>query len=146
MSAAAELKARINTIEESYELFLAYAAQGVSGDRATKSAGQVRTFLERSVAALPELADLFQQVVGDLGVENAERYSAFIEVLRRDAQDALAAFRLVAAQQAISSQMIDNLNALIHVRALLTDIFLIDEIISPPPVTPPPPAEASQGG
>jgi hypothetical protein len=29
----------------------------------------------------------------------------------------------------ISSQMIDNINASIHVRALLTDVFIIDEVI-----------------
>jgi hypothetical protein len=35
---------------------------------------------------------------------------------------------LVLAQPAISSQLVDNLNASIHLRALLTDLFLIDEI------------------
>jgi len=35
----------------------------------------------------------------------------------------------VLAQPIISSQLIDNLNASIHLRALLTDLFLIDEII-----------------
>ena len=33
------------------------------------------------------------------------------------------------AQPSISSQLIDNLNASIHVRALLIDLFLIDEIL-----------------
>ena len=41
----------------------------------------------------------------------------------------LAAMRLVLAQPSISSQLVDNLNASIHVRALLTDLFLIDEIL-----------------
>ena len=41
----------------------------------------------------------------------------------------LAALQLVMAQPSISSQTIDNLNASIHVRALLTDLFLIDEIL-----------------
>jgi hypothetical protein len=36
---------------------------------------------------------------------------------------------LVLAQPSISSQTVDNLNASIHVRALLTDLFLIDEIV-----------------
>jgi len=36
---------------------------------------------------------------------------------------------MVLAQPSIHSQMIDNLNANIHVRALLTDLFLIDEIL-----------------
>jgi len=35
----------------------------------------------------------------------------------------------VAAQSSVSSQLIDNLNANIHFRALLTDLFLVDELI-----------------
>ena len=45
------------------------------------------------------------------------------------AQDYEAALRLVRAQPSISSQLIDNLNASIHVRALLMDLFLVDEIL-----------------
>ena len=131
MSAAEELKARIDTIEESYEFFLAYAAQGVSGEQATKSSGQVREFLQRSETAVPELADLFVKVVEKQQVDQPQFYRDFIEVLRRDAADALSAIRLVLAQRSISSQMVDNLNAMIHLRALLTDVFLIDEILSP---------------
>ena len=133
MSAADELKARIDAIEESYEFFLAYAAQGVSGEQATKSTGQIREFLQRSEAALPELADGFVKLVDEARaaqqIEEPERYHSFIEVLRRDAADALSAIQLVLAQPAISSQMVDNLNAMIHLRALLTDVFLIDEIL-----------------
>ena len=131
MSAADELKARIDTIEESYEFFLAYAAQGVSGEQATKSSGQVREFLQRSDIVLPELADLFAKVVEERQVDQPKHYKDFIDVLRRDAGDALSAIRLVLAQRSISSQMVDNLNAMIHLRALLTDLFLIDEILSP---------------
>ncbi len=34
---------------------------------------------------------------------------------------------LVLTQPTISSQLVDNLNASIHLRSLLTDLFLIDE-------------------
>ncbi len=61
----------------------------------------------------------------------------FLAVLDRDARDAQAAVQLVLAQPAISSQLIDNLNASIHLRALLTDLFLIDEIVRPHDATPP---------
>ena len=40
---------------------------------------------------------------------------------------ARAAFRFVLVQRSIGSQIVDNLNASIHVRALLTDLFLLDE-------------------
>jgi hypothetical protein len=35
----------------------------------------------------------------------------------------------VLEQVSISSQLVDNLNASIHLRALLTDLFLIDEVL-----------------
>ena len=63
------------------------------------------------------------------GLEPAERYEAFFAVLDRDARDSLAAMELVLAQPAISSQLIDNLNASIHLRAMLTDLFLVGEIL-----------------
>jgi hypothetical protein len=50
-------------------------------------------------------------------------------VLNRDARDSLAAVELVLVQPSISSQLVDNLNASIHLRALLTDLFLIDELL-----------------
>jgi hypothetical protein len=55
-------------------------------------------------------------------------------VLQCDALDSLASIELVLAQTTISSQLVDNLNASIHLRALLTDLFLIDEIFKPQPV------------
>lgn len=58
-----------------------------------------------------------------------EKYEAFLKVLERDAQSSTAAIELVLAQPVISSQLIDNLNASIHLRALLTDLFLITEIL-----------------
>ena len=42
---------------------------------------------------------------------------------------AQAAIRMVLMQPGISSQLVDNLNASIHVRALLTDVFLLDEAV-----------------
>ena len=63
-----------------------------------------------------------------LGLDAAP-FSAFIGVLDRDARDAQAAARMVLAQAVIASQTVDNFNANIHVRALLTDLFLIDEIL-----------------
>ena len=59
----------------------------------------------------------------------ADKYQAFFAVLARDAQSSLVAIELVLAQPAISSQLIDNLNASLHLRALLTDLFLITEIL-----------------
>jgi len=44
-----------------------------------------------------------------------------------DAKKAYAAIDLVLTQKNISSEIVDNLNASIHLRALLTDLFLLSE-------------------
>jgi hypothetical protein len=124
-----ELAERCNTIEETYEFMLAYAAQGLPGDPSNKTGSQLTEFLRRSDAALSGLADLFRTIVRREAIEPADKYDAFIDVLERDARDAQAALQLAMVQPAISSQLVDNLNASIHLRALLTDLFLIDEIV-----------------
>jgi len=119
-----DFQRRCDAIEESYEFMLAYAAQGLS-----EGGGQAREFLQRAAAALSGLAEVLARLVSQERLERPERYRAFLAVLDRDARDALAAVELVLAQPAISSQLVDNLNASIHVRALLTDLFLIDELL-----------------
>lgn len=120
---------RCDAIEECYEFMLAYAAQGTPDDKSSRSGSQLRELMTRAVNAASGLADAYAGIVKDLRLEPADRYAAFLAVLARDASDALAAVELVLAQPRISSQMIDNLNASIHLRTLLTDMFLIDELV-----------------
>ena len=123
------VSARCSTIEECYEFMLAYAGQGLSGKENNQAGSQVREFLNRAVEALSGLPEAYDQAVRHENLKPAERYLAFLAVLEKDAHDSLATIQLVLAQPTISSQLIDNLNASIHVRALLTDLFLIDEIV-----------------
>lgn len=125
----ATFRARCDTIEEAYEFFLAYASQGLPSDQGSDTGRQAREFLRRCDAALEGLGDVLTQCVDRLGGGAAEPYRAFIRVIERDARDAQAAVQLVAAQPSIGSGVIDNLNASIHLRALLTDLFLIDEVL-----------------
>jgi hypothetical protein len=127
--AAGELDSRINTIEEAYEFMLAYASQGLPVDPHNDTGRQAREYLTRLDAALSGLGNLFTAHITQLGLQPAAPYGGYIAVIDRDARDAQAAVQLVLAQPAIGSQMVDNLNASIHLRALLTDLFLIDEIL-----------------
>jgi hypothetical protein len=130
---AEEIRARCDAIEKCYEFMLAYAGQGLGGEEGSASSSGVRTNLESAADAVSGLAEAYAAAVKQQKLEFAERYSAFLAVLERDARDSLAAIQLVLAQPTISSQLIDNLNASIHLRALLTDLFLIDEILKPQP-------------
>jgi hypothetical protein len=116
-TAAIDLAGAIDVIEETYEFMLAYAAQGKVNDEDMSSAG-IRAYIKRSDEALGVISAAKVQ---------GEAAQKFLDVVRQDAAKASAAFRLVLAQSSLSSQMIDNLNASIHLRALLTDLFLLDE-------------------
>src|ERR1017187_7970410 len=107
----AEIDDRFEAIEECYEFMLAYAAQGLASDKGTESGRQIREFLNRAVNALIGLPDHCAEAMGH------DRPS-FLSVLERDASDSLAALELVLAPPPISSQLIDNLNASVHLRAL----------------------------
>ena len=124
-----DLKARCDAIEEAYEFMLAYAAQGVRGEAGSQTTGQLRDLLSKAVEAIFGLAELINGIVNENRLEPADRYRAFAAMLGRDADNTTTILQLVLSQPAISSQLIDNVNASIHVRTLLTDLFVIDELL-----------------
>ncbi len=127
---ATEIQKQCETIEECYEFTLSFAARGLASDESS----ELREHLTRAVVAMRGLERSCAETVGEqqfasLGKDNFGKYEVFFTVLKRDAESALAAMELVLAQRTIGSRLIDNLNASIHLRALLADLFLITEIL-----------------
>jgi hypothetical protein len=128
----AELDQRIEAVESGYEFMLAYAAQGRETDKGAAAGRNVREYLEKMGAALDGLGSVVAECA--YGVDSALRGSAssFLAAVDADARIAHGAVRLVLSRPDISSQLVDNLNASIHLRALLTDLFVVDEALKPP--------------
>ncbi len=124
---SATIAERADEIESAYEFMLAYAAQGRRGGEGG-TADEVRGYLERLDAALDGIGTACRKTVETSG--EALDAAAFIDVLEQDAAKARAAVRLVLSKPAIGSLLIDNLNASIHLRALLTDLFIIDQALA----------------
>jgi hypothetical protein len=120
-----DLAERIDTIERGYEYLLAYAAQGRRDD----AGSEVRATLTAMHAALDEISQA--RLEASLGISEAAAHAAaaFFEAVTEDARNARGAIALVLSRPAISSLLVDNLNASIHLRALLTDLFLIDQAL-----------------
>ena len=124
------LRDHIDALEGGYEYFLSYASKGYKGDPGVGD-GELRRCLDGMERALDGLGALLASIVRERGLEPAAAYAGFLDVLAGDAERARKVLGLVRAQPGISSQVIDNLNGSIHLRALLTDLFLIDEILRP---------------
>jgi hypothetical protein len=117
-----DLAACVETIEASYEFMLAYAAQG-RDDEATGTSPSIRQVLSGLQSALNGLAAHLKAGYGP----HAGQLSEFITLCSNDARRAATVVGAALATPIIGSQLIDNLNASVHVRTVLTDVFLIDE-------------------
>jgi hypothetical protein len=117
------LSGRLEAIEAGYEFSLAYAAQGRTDDSGT----QLRQMLERMCAAIDGLMAEVEAAVARADAPHAAGTRRFLDAVKQDALVAQGAIGLVLDRPAISSMLVDNLNASIHLRALLTDLFLIDQ-------------------
>ncbi|MBT8085731.1 MAG: hypothetical protein HKN35_14465 [Woeseia sp.] len=107
---------QIDVVESGYEYLLAYAAQGRASDATGAGASEIRETLNGMSEAVANIADML-----------TDEAHEFATVVVEDARKSLAAISLVVAQDKISSELVDNLNASIHLRALLTDLFLLSE-------------------
>jgi hypothetical protein len=121
----AELARRIDVIERGYEYLLAFAAQG----RRSEAGSEVRTTLLAMHEALEELERIVTASVPAEAPAPRHDDSAFMTAVRDDARKARGAIGFTLNCSTIGSQLIDNLNASIHVRALLTDLFLVDQAL-----------------
>lgn len=118
-----DLNQRLESIEAGYEFCLAYAAQGRGDD----AGSPIRETLRKMFDALDGLLPAVEAQLPESGETYAASRRVFLDAVKRDAAVAQGAIGLVLSRPAISSMLIDNLNATIHVRALLTDLFLLDQ-------------------
>jgi hypothetical protein len=121
------LQQQVDAIEGGYEFLLAYAAQGLATDEGNANSEQLRTYLRRMDEGIAGLEPAVRLVIGAAGA--SADFEDFLQVLARDTAAARAALRIVRSRPGISSQLVDNLNVSTHLRAVLTDLFLLDEAI-----------------
>jgi hypothetical protein len=125
-SPVTELGQHIEAIEEAYEFMLAYAAQGRRDENHARGPG-IRHYLRRIDAALGSLPHCAASACRARGLKDDR--SGILAVLDEDTCKAQALIRFVLSCETVGSQLIDNLNASIHLRALLTDLFVLDEAL-----------------
>ena len=115
-----DLADNIETIEAGYEFLLAYAAQGRPAGAETGPGPHARVTIQGMAGAMTAI---------NAALANSE--NAFERVIAEDCYKAGAALGFLLAQEKIGSEIVDNLNASIHLRAVLTNLFLYSEAIEP---------------
>jgi hypothetical protein len=117
----ARVAARIETIERGYEYLLAYAAQGRQDEGGTELRPTLGAMHEALDGLAEQLGESFRGLPASAGVAD------LLDAVTRDARVARGAIGLVLSRRRIPSLLVDNLNASVHLRALLTDLFLLEQ-------------------
>ena len=116
-----DIEESIETIEAGYEFLLAYAAQGRPASDETDGPGpHARPTIQNMVDAMAMIVESFSASEDD-----------FEQLIANDCSKASAALTFLLNQEKIGSEVVDNLNASIHLRAVLTDLFLYSEALRP---------------
>jgi len=130
--ARAELGHRIEALEIAYEGMLGYAARGLTDHDGVRS-GELRAQMRAAADALHGIVEVAGRIPHPGGEATTAAYEDLLAALDRDARTSRASLLLVLARTSVPSQLIDDLNASIHLRALLTDLFFLDELLKPEP-------------
>ena len=116
-----DIEESIETIESGYEFLLAYAAQGRPPYDETDGPGpHARPTIDGMASAMHFLSEAFANSKED-----------FERLIADDCIKASAALSFMLKQEKIGSEVVDNLNASIHLRAVLTNLFLYSEALRP---------------
>lgn len=125
----------IETVESGYEFLLAFAAQGRPAQKETGPGPHARPTIEGIAGAMKNIVTALSGSEDD-----------FEKLIANDCRNAGAALGFILGQDKIGSEMVDNLNASIHLRAVLTDLFLYSEVLKPLDIGEEKSASGSAGG
>lgn len=126
MSGPETIRAHIERVEEAYEFMLAYAAQGRSDEGAGPDGAHIRTFLTQFDEAAAAIVGELDTVPGA-----GDEAAAVLAALKADSAIVSSVLRSMLARGNISSEVVDNANGLISVRAYLTGLFFLDKALLP---------------
>ncbi len=134
-TARGQLAATIDTIERAYEYLLAYAAQGRTDDAGTDARATIETLFaalavigRQAHAAFLDPAEAAATGAA-VDADVVASVAAYLAAVEQDALIARGAVGLVLSRPRVGSLLVDNLNASVHLRALLTDAFLLDQAL-----------------
>jgi len=124
MKNAKKVRDQIEKIEEAYEYMLAYAAQGRAEEGAGPDGAQIRTFLKQFSDNVQKLDKGSSEII-----KTNPDADDFIQHFKVESEVMVSILKVLLAKDNISSEVIDNTNGLISVRAYLTSLFFIDKSV-----------------
>ncbi len=122
----------VDKMQAACDYLLAYAAQAHDSEASGEEGDlPVRHFLADLEFALLHVTAASRMHMATLqaDVEALQALESFSDQLEDDAACALKVLRIVSTAPLISSRLVNNLNASVHLRSVLADLLVVDETI-----------------
>lgn len=127
-NAVAELQAHVEAAEEAYEFLIAYAGRGLDRNQPPGTTDEVRETLEKLDAAMAEGHGAAMSVADGYDLAGEEHYRGMLATMGEEVAEARTIVSLIAAQEAITSAQIDNMNGMAVFQSVMMKFFFLDEL------------------
>lgn len=128
MSAVSEFQDGVERVEEAYEFMIAYAGQGIGREVQTRTSGDVREYLVQLSEGLEDALDAAGRIPAEFDLAGAAHYDGVLEEMAREREEANDVLELLAAQDRITSQQVDNINGMSVFQSVMMKLFFLDEL------------------
>lgn len=127
-SSVDELRAEIERAEEAYEFLIAYAGKGVDRTQPAGTTDEVRDYLDQLSEAMADGHAAAEAVPEENDIDGESAYASFLETLDEEIAEARTVIELVAAQDAITSTQVDDMNGMSVFQSVMMKFFLLDDL------------------
>ena len=124
----AELGRQIESAEEAYEFLISYAGRGLDRDQPAGTTREVRGYLEQLEASMVDGLEAAEAVADEHELDGEPHYRAALETMAGEIAEARTIVSLIAAQDAITSAQVDNMNGMAVFQSVMMKFFFLDEL------------------
>ena len=123
-----ELQEHIESAEEAYEFLISDAGRGLDRDQPAGTTREVRGFLEQLEAAMADGLEAAEAVADEHDLDGEAHYREALETMAEEVAEARTIVSLIAAQDAITSAQVDNMNGMAVFQSVMMKFFFLDEL------------------
>ncbi|MFP4591355.1 MAG: hypothetical protein ACLFMX_01785 [Halobacteriales archaeon] len=126
--AVVALQAHIESAEEAYEFLISYAGRGLDRHQPPGTTEEVREALEKLDAAMVGGVEAALAVPDEHDIDGEDPYRRMLDRMEAEVAEARTIVSLIAAQSAITSAQVDNMNGMSVFQSVMMKFFFLDEL------------------
>jgi len=124
----AALQDHIESAEEAYEFLISFAGRGLDRNQPAGTSNEVQKYLERLATAMADGHEAALAVAEEHDLPGEEHYRSALSTMEEEIGEARTIVSLIAAQDAVTSAQVDNMNGMAVFQSVMMKFFFLDEL------------------